>query len=452
VNHIPPIRIFKHEAGSEEHLPIDWTVAWDECPTGIESGELSMEYTNSAGDWDNDGKGEFGMNYKVDPVHYFAIIQVTPPLTPEAVQFNVEYMIDKDAYMTQEDQNVATINGVDLDGDGYAEFWLPQRNDYVQNMFYLDCTGPDSYTEYHWGPTDERVIMADTTIRVGDQSQFVDLDGDGVKELVGLWPNQATGIGADTINTTELWAAKINPSDPAHLFSTENWAKLGDISEFLGVEKRSFSTGFFDVGDADGDGLPDIYFGLGEDAGSRIVDVEFVGNDWKNPAHYNWYTVINSGEDANLDPVTTPVLGSRGRVGDGDKDGKIDIWHNNRRDGDMRPALYVWEFGVATSVGPMNNGAISPVEYALGQNYPNPFNPTTTIPFTLNKPADVRIDVFNILGQLVNTLVDAKVVQGEHNVVWNGDDQSGTMVSTGIYFYSLSVNGSRTIKKMMLIK
>ena len=200
VNHIAPIRIFKHESGSEEHLPVDWTVEWDECPSGFVDGKLFMEYTNGAGDWDNDGKGEFGMNYKTDPVHYFAIIEVTPPLTPEAVQFEVEYMIEKDAYMIQEDQNVATINGVDLDNDGYAELWLPQRNDFVQNMFYLDCNGPDTYVEYHWGPTDTRVIMADTTIRVGDQSAFIDLDGDGVMELVGLFPNNPSGVGADTFS------------------------------------------------------------------------------------------------------------------------------------------------------------------------------------------------------------------------------------------------------------
>ena len=227
---------------------------------------------------------------------------------------------------------------------------------------------------------------------------------------------------------------------------------LGGLHEFLGVAKRSYSTGFFTAGDADADGLPDIYFGLGSDAGSRIVDVEFVGNDWKNPDHYNWYTIINSGEDASLDPVTTPVLGSRGKLGDGDKDGKPDIWHNNRLDGTLRPAEYIWEYGVVTSLETMENGLISPVEYVLHQNYPNPFNPATTIPFTLSKPADIRIDIFNILGQLVNTLVDEKIVQGEHKVVWNGDDQSGAKVSSGIYFYSLSVNGSRAIKKMTLIR
>ncbi len=452
VNHIPPIRIFKHESGSEEFLPIDWTVAWDECPTGIESGELSMEYTNGAGDWDNDGKGEFGMNYKVDPEYYFAIIEVTPPLTPEAVVFEVEYMIEKDEYMVQEDQNVATINGVDLDGDGYAELWLPQRNDYVQNMFYLDCTGPDTYVEYHWGPTDPRVIMADTTIRVGDQSGYVDLDGDGVKELVGLWPNAATGVGADTVNTTELWVAKINPSDPANLFTTENWVMLGTVNDFLGVPKRSFSTGFFDTGDADADDLPDIYFGLGEDAGSRIVDVEFVGTDWKNPEHYKWYTIINSGVDGGLEDPATPVLGSRGILADGDKDGKPDIWHNNRRDGVNRPAEYVWEYGGVNSVGPLDNGNLSPAAYELFQNYPNPFNPTTTIAYSLNRVSEVRIDIFNVLGQLVNTLVDAKVVKGKHKVVWNGTDRNGYHVSSGIYFYSLSVNSSRIIKKMMLIR
>ena len=196
--------------------------------------------------------------------------------------------------MVQEVLNVATILGVDLDDDGYDELFLPNRNDPIQSMFYLDCTGPDSYTEYYWGPDDERVLMADTTIRAGDSFNFIDLDGDGVKELVGLYRNYATGEGADTLRTTEVWVAKINPADPANLFSSENWAMVKVAHEMLGMEKREFGTGFFDVGDADADGLPDIYFGFGENAGSVIMDVEFVGTDWKNPAHYNHYKIIHA--------------------------------------------------------------------------------------------------------------------------------------------------------------
>jgi hypothetical protein len=452
-NHIPPIRIFKHEAGSEEHLPIDWTVAWDECPTGYEDGILWMEYTNGSGDWDNDGKGEFGMNYKRDPMYYFAIIEVTPPLTPESVVFEVEHMVEKDAYMVAEDLNVATILGVDLDDDGYDELWLPNRNDPVQSMFYLDCTGPDTYVEYYWGPNDTRVLMPDTSIRAGDNFNFIDLDGDGIKEVVGLWRNYESGVGADTLQSTDLWVGKINPADPANLFSSANWARLKSVDEMLGIVKRSYGTGFFDVGDADADGLPDIYFGIGENAGSIIMDVEFVGTDWKNPAHYNYYKIVDCAAAAGLELPETPILGSRGRLGDGDKDGKPDIWHNNRRDHDKSGAEYVWEYdSQPSSLGEYDNENMIASSYELYQNYPNPFNPTTTISYSLNKATKVRIDVFNILGQLVNTLVDENMERGLHKIEWNGTDHSGNRVASGMYFYSLTIKSSRTIKKMMLIK
>ena len=449
-NHIPPIRVFKHEAGSDEFLPVEWTVGWDECPIGREDGVLQMEYTNSAGDWDNDGKGEFGMNYKADPLYYFAIIEVTPPLTPEAVQFEVEHMIEKTTFQTENDLNVATIIGEDLDNDGYAEFWLPNRNEPVQSMYYLDCTGPDSYEEYHWGPDDPRVTVPDTTVRAADVYGYVDLDKDGIKEVVGLWRNYDTGVGADTVRVEEIWVGKLNPSDPANLFS--EWAMLKNIPDILGVEERSFGYGFFDTGDADQDGLPDIYFGLDENAGSPIMDIEFVGSDWKNPDHYNYYKIIDCPVDAGLADPTTPVLGSRGRVGDGDKDGNIDIWHNNRRDGVDRPADYFWEYkGDVIGVEASDNPTM-PSSFELSQNYPNPFNPSTTISYHLGENADVRIDIYNINGQLINTLVNKKQAAGNHVVVWNGTNKNGNLVSSGIYFYSMTANSYKSVKKMTLMK
>ena len=94
-----------------------------------------------------------------------------------------------------------------------------------------------------------------------------------------------------------------------------------------------------------------------------------------------------------------------------------------------------------------------PTDFALDQNYPNPFNPSTTIQYSLKEPVDVRITIFNIMGQKVATLVDQKQAAGRYSLLWNATDDYGRRVSSGIYFYRINA-GDKFIstKKMMLLK
>jgi len=98
-------------------------------------------------------------------------------------------------------------------------------------------------------------------------------------------------------------------------------------------------------------------------------------------------------------------------------------------------------------------------EYHLLQNYPNPFNPTTTIRYGLNQVSDVKLTVFNLLGQEIRSLVDSRQEAGFQSIFWNGRDDSGRTVASGIYIYRLeanpvSGNGERFIgtRKMILMK
>ncbi len=98
-----------------------------------------------------------------------------------------------------------------------------------------------------------------------------------------------------------------------------------------------------------------------------------------------------------------------------------------------------------------------PRTFVLGQNYPNPFNPSTTIEFTLGAPGSsggdqVHLNVFNILGQNVKELFDGYLPAGNHSVVWNGDDDGGRHVASGIYLYRLRVGSENQTKKMILLK
>jgi hypothetical protein len=86
-------------------------------------------------------------------------------------------------------------------------------------------------------------------------------------------------------------------------------------------------------------------------------------------------------------------------------------------------------------------------------NYPNPFNPETTIKFSISKNSNVDLSIYNIKGQRVRTLANQQYPVGEHSLVWNGDDDPGRSVGSGVYFYKLSVDGQVvSIKKCVLMK
>jgi hypothetical protein len=97
------------------------------------------------------------------------------------------------------------------------------------------------------------------------------------------------------------------------------------------------------------------------------------------------------------------------------------------------------------------NGSL-PSAFTLSQNYPNPFNPTTTIEYTIPIPNRVIIDIFNLLGEKVRTLVDETKSAGSYQIEWNGRDDVGNSVSTGIYLYRFKAGEFVQMRKMLLMK
>ncbi|MCB2229572.1 T9SS type A sorting domain-containing protein [bacterium] len=93
-----------------------------------------------------------------------------------------------------------------------------------------------------------------------------------------------------------------------------------------------------------------------------------------------------------------------------------------------------------------------PNQFVLKQNYPNPFNPSTTIEFGLPASANVRIVVYNVLGESVRVLADRVWPAGVHRVSWNGRDENGRVMSSGVYFYRLESAAYSATQKMLLVK
>ena len=111
--------------------------------------------------------------------------------------------------------------------------------------------------------------------------------------------------------------------------------------------------------------------------------------------------------------------------------------------------------GIAISTNPSSSDDnIVPANInALNQNYPNPFNPETTISYDLSEDSNVELSIYNLKGQIVRTLVNGSQISGHHETVWNGKDDSGKDVSSGIYLYKLNAgNKDISTKKMILLK
>lgn len=114
--------------------------------------------------------------------------------------------------------------------------------------------------------------------------------------------------------------------------------------------------------------------------------------------------------------------------------------------------------GMAGSISVNGIDTPLPVGFELSQNYPNPFNPSTTIKFEVGVSAsgaavqDVKLDVFNILGQHVSTLAKGEYPAGPHEVVWDATNTQGQRVATGVYLYRLIVGDEHKTKKMLFLK
>jgi hypothetical protein len=151
----------------------------------------------------------------------------------------------------------------------------------------------------------------------------------------------------------------------------------------------------------------------------------------------------------------------------GQKDDKKEVQHTyfytdiNKMTQFGGSSVWVYDFGYTVSETDLVE---KPYIVSLQGNYPNPFNPETTITFIVGNafmrsigtdksvPYSVSIDIYNTKGQKVRSLVNGSFSQGEHKVVWNGTDDRGVSVGSGVYFYRMKTENYTETKKMLLMK
>jgi hypothetical protein len=115
------------------------------------------------------------------------------------------------------------------------------------------------------------------------------------------------------------------------------------------------------------------------------------------------------------------------------------------------PANAVSIINISLQVVDNDDPSVSPMITKLEANYPNPFNPETTIRFSTKEAGIVSLKVYNLRGQLVRNLVSSNLPAGKHSIVWNGLDNNGNSVSSGVYLYRMdSANYSKTLRMILM--
>ncbi len=139
-----------------------------------------------------------------------------------------------------------------------------------------------------------------------------------------------------------------------------------------------------------------------------------------------------------------------------DAENFVIAWRDNRageygENTILYTSIYTQKVYVGSTYSP--DDILNAITAKLHQNYPNPFNPTTTIEFSIQNDSEVELSVYNTKGQLIKTLIRNEYTKGSHSIVWIGDDKFGNLVSSGIYYYELNINGkTEAVKKCLLLK
>ncbi len=170
-------------------------------------------------------------------------------------------------------------------------------------------------------------------------------------------------------------------------------------------------------------------------------------------ADFNYFEVVR-GTEAGFDAASGEVVGTTTETSLTDAsiaDGgtyfyRVVAYDFNGNQGDFSEEVSL----VVTSVG--GSGSSIPDNFSLQQNYPNPFNPTTSIAYDLAKDSDVTLQIFNMRGQEIRTLVSGTKPAGSHTIQWNGRDDSGLKVASGIYVYMIKAGAFVKSRRLTLLK
>jgi len=225
------------------------------------------------------------------------------------------------------------------------------------------------------------------------------------------------------INISSQWTLSI-------LMGDENF----HFTKSYDYEKRGGLLRFYDVitGDFNNDNLVDV---------ATIQDSLYIFINVGNDSFF-----LSEAHDCRYTSSQTLTL----NCADIDLDGDLDIFSTNL--GSYAEGGFSIYYNSTITVGIDQHDEILEKRFYLFPNYPNPFNPTTNISYIIEKPCDVNIDICNTLCQKIKTLVHKPQPAGKNTITWNGTDDWGNKVASGIYFVNFRAGSYQKIQKMILMR
>lgn len=447
------------------------------------SGTEYIEYLE-VNDYDLDGKQELIVAYNSAPNandNYYVISAIGNWSTdsPGFSGFATEFVLNREepGEYGLGGSPFAMI-GADLDGDEDTDIIATNWN--FKNVVPITTVEADSFAKpdtssgkahfYLTEPDDDVALFAGTS---------TDIDGDGRDEV--YLPTYGT-------NFTKLHMIHYESGQSTREIDSSNVVTI-DLAPY--ISSHGLGIGY---GDIDQDDKPNIYISSISGYPENVITAEFQGGDKTDPN--NWMVeTLYEGDSTIISSILVEIDTNEvadtlskninaafvskmwAKYTDFDKDGFEDIFLPYQGMNDSvtvgikrwldgsnfevteekslnpkRFSLRILENGV-TGIRSSDVQLIMPDDYELRQNYPNPFNPETNIEFFLPIKKKISLIIYNAIGQKVKTLVDAQTFeQGSHLATWDGTNEAGVRVASGVYIYTLRYGNFALSKRMTLLK
>jgi hypothetical protein len=372
-----------------------------------------------------------------------------------------------------------SLSVLNADGSDYAKFPVSGGGPIFAGPAVADLDG-DGATDIMWGSTDRHIYAVSSDggealsgypVAVGGMvvsaPTVADIDEDSYNELI-------FGCDDGSLYVLDHLGGEQFTVSSGHMIRTS--PAVGDVNgdghldiafgsksgQFYVVDNSGYllpgwpyqAGGFIEssaaIADMDGDGLPEVIFGTAAEQLLMISGDGTLLEEYPTPETGAIYSSVAVGY---LDPDEDleVILGTPSGLSVWDYKeaaGTLSPWPMYR--GNCRRTGYYAD-NPATGSDPLGDEQGVPLEFALHQNYPNPFNAQTRIDFCLPEEDKVSLEIFNVLGQRVVTLVRGVRPPGLHKVTWNGTDESGRAVASGIYFCRLRTDQQVRTRRLVLL-